>query len=349
MPRDVLQQLIGAAAVTLLGLCACVDEPAPTVKSSKVVLPILTGSERRSARRHVAARPGAATVPHTLFKGSMEAAWVQQQLSNPTLKILDLRSARQFRRGHLPGAINDPQGRALLARVLARRRLPVQSRPLSRLGFPATTTVVLVHRGPDLADQAVAARAYLALYAAGASPERLSILRGGYAAWRQQRRPRSTAPAPRARPRPKSYPADRPTPPETVTGTTPNPALLDRLRRQRQVLLTDSVALATARKRPHTVVVQTAWSPPPQDPGRPPGKGLRFGLAALEIAPGARLHTNAELEQHLGPLLTLREKVRLISLSAEGLWASLLWFTLKTRLGRPDTLNAVYLGEMVPR
>jgi hypothetical protein len=41
--------------------------------------------------------------------------------------------------------------------------------------------------------------------------------------------------------------------------------------------------------------------------------------------------------------------MRLIAFSEKGLWASLLWFTLKTRLSRPDALNAIYLGRIPPR
>jgi TRAP-type C4-dicarboxylate transport system substrate-binding protein len=62
VPRHLLQHLIGPAAVALAlqGLGACVDEPAPTARSSEVVLPNLSSPGRRPARPLPPA-PGPAT------------------------------------------------------------------------------------------------------------------------------------------------------------------------------------------------------------------------------------------------------------------------------------------------
>jgi 3-mercaptopyruvate sulfurtransferase SseA len=302
------------------------------------------------------------------------AAWVEQRLGSPALTILDLRPARRFRMGHLPGARNDPEGRTLLAAVLARRRPAAVSKPVALPTDPPGRTVVLVHGGHDLAERAAATRAYLAIYAAGASPGRLAILRGGYVSWRRQRRPRTTTKAPRPRtttkapgprprpqtmaraPRPRTMaradrtgpktqprPTAAPAPPSNAGARPHKPGIT------RPVLLTDPVALSTARKQPRTLLVHTGLRRPALRTGRPRPAWLRFGVAPLEPAPGAQPRSATELRQLLGPLLATRAKVRLIAFSKKGLWASLLWFTLKTRLNRPDALNAVYLGPALGR
>lgn len=349
MPRHLLRKLSVAATVALLGpglgpgLVACVDKPTPAARKSNVVLPNLTRQPPPPARRISEARRLASTLPRGQHRGTVGAAWVEQRLGKPTLRVLDLRPAQQFRRGHLPGATSDPEGRALLAAVMAHRRLASTNKTLALPGYPTGQTVVLVHGGSDLADRAIAARAYLLLYAAGISSKALAILRGGYTAWRQQRRPRTTAQAPRPRPRPAGEP--RPKPEPVVVAARPPATLSDRQQRQLRVLLTDPAALTTARKRPRTVLVRTGLRLPPARTGRPKPAGLRFELASLEIAPGARPRTTAGVRHHLRRLLTSRDKVRFLAFSEQGLWASLLWLTLKFQLRRPDALNTVVLGQ----
>jgi rhodanese-related sulfurtransferase len=348
VPRHLLQHLTAIAALTtalvIPWLGACVDEPPPAARSSKVVLPNLSGPERRPAPSPTRIRQRPTTLPPSpgLFSGpqTVDPARVQQHLGNANQRILDLRPARQFHRGHLPGAHNDPEGRALLAAFRAHRREGTNSPLATGPKPPSGQTLVLVHGGRNLRDLAVAARTYLVLYAGGAAPGTLAILRGGYASWRRQRRPRTTY---------KGAPAKT-----TVSKSKPAPPGKTRLRRP--VLLTDRAALTTARKRVRTLLVHTDRRRPAPGPRRAspapapapaPSSApapLRFGVASLEPAPGERPHSTAALRRRFAPLLRSKDRVRLIAWSKHGLWASLVWFLLKTRLNRSDALNAVFLG-----
>ncbi len=345
-----------AGAALLPGLGACVDQPAPAARSSKVVLPNLSGPTRSPARRRAASRPRAATSPASWIQisrpGTVAAARVEQRLGSTTQTILDLRPAEQFRRGHLPGSRNDPEGRGLLAALRARRRAAAGPTPTTRRPSPPDRTVVLVHGGRNLRDQAVAARAYLVLYAGGADPGRLAMLRGGYVSWRRQRRPQTTAQTNKTPLRPRLRSRRRPTstPPTPVPAPKRRAGVVSRSRPRPQVLLTDPAALTTALGRPRTVLVHTGLHRPAKTKSRTNPAWLRFGVAPLQPAPGALPHTSTELRKHFAPLLASGGKVRLIAFGDQGLWASLVWFTLKTRLHRSDALNTVYLGPMfIPR
>lgn len=326
MPRHLLQHLTVVTAVALGG---CVDEPAPANQPTRVVLPDLSAPTVRARPQPPAAHRRAPPLPSGPWRGYVDADWVTPRLTTGALHIVDLRPAAQFARGHLPGAVNDPEGRTLLATVLARRRPGAPSRPVVLPTESPKGTVVLVHGGQDLSQRAVAARSYLLLYAAGAETSRLAILRGGYVTWRRQRRPRTTA-------------AVVTGPPHRIAPT-PRPGAV--AAKPRAVLLTDPMRLAAARKQPRTQLVRVGPLRSSPRPGRPKPGWLRFGLAPLELAPQPTLGVRAELRTQFGPLLSGREKTRLVAFSDAGLWASLLWLTLKTRLGRPDRLNTVYLGS----
>jgi len=313
------------------GLTAgCLSDRAPHDRRKEVVLPDLGTQQPPKAERKPLTKPRPSSTLGPL-RGYVSADWVQTRLESKGLRILDLRPVTGYRLGHLPGSISDPGGLALLG----------VRPPDAKAGAPDYTasfqgaTVVLVHSDRSARDLAVAARAYLLLHSTGIA-RRIAVLRGGYTAWKQQRRPLATEARPVHRAKAAvraAKPAGRPTK-RAGPRILRDAASLSALRRSVQVVMVDarpgrsSKDLAT---RPGGVRLRT---------GRP-----RFDIAALYagsvpgVGPARRV-----LRRLLKPLLAHRKSLRLVPYSPRGLWASLLWFSLRSELNLSDVFDAVYFG-----
>jgi thiosulfate/3-mercaptopyruvate sulfurtransferase len=57
-----------------------------------------------------AAAQSATTAGYARPELLVETAWLAANLNNPTLRILDVRAADKYQQGHIPGAINVPEG-----------------------------------------------------------------------------------------------------------------------------------------------------------------------------------------------------------------------------------------------
>lgn len=132
-------------------------------------------------------------------------AWLSAQLKDANLRIVDLRGAEAYRRGHIPGAVHFPPGN-LFAKVngVAGMLPPVKTLAgkLSRAGIGRHTVVVAY----DGAKGLYATRLFWALDYIGQGKGRL--LDGGWPLWRRLKLPVSsripniarTRLTPRARP-----------------------------------------------------------------------------------------------------------------------------------------------------
>ncbi|MEQ8194774.1 MAG: rhodanese-like domain-containing protein, partial [Rhodospirillales bacterium] len=115
----------------------------------------------------------------------VDAAWIRENLFSDRLRILDVRSEREYQRVHIAGAVHARYpGRW---RVPGRDRIPRLPSPeafailAGNLGIGNRHHVVLVSRGESVGDIAVAAQLYWTFKAMG--HDAVSILGGGMKAY----------------------------------------------------------------------------------------------------------------------------------------------------------------------
>lgn len=133
--------------------------------------------------------------------------WLGAHLGDPGLVVVDIRSAidgggaRAYAAAHVPGAVHSDYDKAW--RVTRHNvpfllpGVPVLERLIGELGIDETSRVVVVPAGVHVTDFGAAARVYWTLKVAGVKA--VSILDGGFAAWRQAGLPVArgvTAPSP---------------------------------------------------------------------------------------------------------------------------------------------------------
>jgi thiosulfate/3-mercaptopyruvate sulfurtransferase len=135
--------------------------------------------------------------------------WLATQLTNPRLRIVDIRSVvdggarAAYEQAHVPGAIHTDYAKDgwRATRGMATGLLPdadALARLIGRLGVRPEHHVVIVSAGTTVGDFSAAARVYWTLKSAGHAA--VSILDGGMAAWSRDGRPSEagagTAPPP---------------------------------------------------------------------------------------------------------------------------------------------------------
>lgn len=118
----------------------------------------------------------------------VEPSWLAENLNRADLRIIDLRSANEYGRAHIPGAVNIPGSGALNdpdADVGGWLLGPEDFTELMQsLGVSENTSVVVY----DQADGLAAARLFYALELYGHF-DKVSLLNGGFTAWVDERRP----------------------------------------------------------------------------------------------------------------------------------------------------------------
>jgi len=116
----------------------------------------------------------------------VDVAWVKDNHDNPSVVVLDLRTDREYRSVHIPGAVHAayPYGGW---RVVGRDRLfrlptPQQfEKFVGKLGISNQSHVILVSRSETVSTTAVAAQAYWSFKVMG--HDAVSILNGGMRAY----------------------------------------------------------------------------------------------------------------------------------------------------------------------
>ena len=115
----------------------------------------------------------------------VDGTWLKEKLGTQGLYILDIQDPAQYKRYHVPGAINAPYGVWRTNRKSARPgMLPPQKRVeeiLSTLGISNNSTVVIVATGMGAGDMAAAGRVFWTLKTMG--HEKVAVLNGGLAAY----------------------------------------------------------------------------------------------------------------------------------------------------------------------
>lgn len=113
----------------------------------------------------------------------LTAAELRPLLGQPGVRVLDIRTDKDYAGGHIPGAVNTPYGKYRGPKENP-GQLPAEAavaQVLQAAGVDRDTHVVVVHAGTDHTDFGAAARVYWTLKVGGLT--RLSILDGGTRGW----------------------------------------------------------------------------------------------------------------------------------------------------------------------
>ena len=144
-----------------------------------LALPLSANTVTHAAPSVVSARTVAASVSPLLKPADLSAL-----LSASNVRVLDIRSDKDYASGHIPGAINTPYGKYRGPRDNPGQLVPeaALTELLRSAGIDQDTHVVVVHAGTDSTDFGAAARVYWALKVGGL--KHLSILDGGTKGWK---------------------------------------------------------------------------------------------------------------------------------------------------------------------
>jgi thiosulfate/3-mercaptopyruvate sulfurtransferase len=259
--------------------------------------------------------------------------WLKQHLSDPDVLVLDIRSAidgggaAAYAAGHIPGAVHSDydKGGWRVTRNGVPFMLPSASQLealIGDLGIDEHTHVVVVPAGVHVLDFGSAARVYWTLKASG--HPRVSILDGGFAAWR----------------------ADAANPIETGVNT-PSPKIFT-------VALDESVIAPLSEverwsksggatlldARPASFFAGKEKAPAAKAYGHIPGASS-LDSATFYDASSNKLRQVSELAAIAASI----PDGPVVSYCNTGHWASTNWFVLSELLGRKDT--KLYYGSMV--
>ncbi len=258
-------------------------------------------------------------------------SWLTGHLSDATLRVIDIRSSgnsseNAFDTGHIPGAVHSDYAADgwRIAQGGAGGLLPdpaALAHLLGRLGITPENHVVIVSAGLTPADFSGAARVCWTLKIAG--HDRVSILDGGFEAWRLAGQPIETGPS--------ASPAGAPYPVRIKEVMRATVGDID------EAITHATAALLDGRSRAQYEGHEK--SPQAARAGRLPGAVHLDHSQAF--APGTgRLRPAAELEQLFGSL----PSGPVVSYCNTGHLASTNWFVLSEVLGR--TGITLYDGSM---
>ncbi|MEX0622598.1 MAG: sulfurtransferase [Saccharospirillum sp.] len=117
----------------------------------------------------------------------VSADWLNNELNNPSITVLDIRSADAFAEAHVPGSVFQTYGDWRAEREGVTGNLPEVTdlaKMIGNLGIDNEQQVVIVPPGENSSDFGSAARVYWTFKVLGHNS--VSILNGGYKGWVQQ-------------------------------------------------------------------------------------------------------------------------------------------------------------------
>lgn len=276
------------------------------------------------------------TIPAALATERVEplvsSQWLKARLGDAGLIVLDIRSAidgggyEAYTKGHIPGAIHTDydKGGWRVTRNNVPLMLPTQAeleRLLGELGIDEDSHVVIVPAGVHATDFGSAARVYWTLKVVG--HEKVSILDGGFAAWR-------------------SDPAN----PVQTGNRTPSPGIYSVSMDKRLLAEAGDIDLASNSKptlldgRPADFFLGKVKSDRAKAYGHIPG-AINLDSARFYDPETNRIRPKAEVEA----LARVIPDGPVVSYCNTGHWAATNWFVLSEILGRKDV--TLYDGSMV--
>jgi thiosulfate/3-mercaptopyruvate sulfurtransferase len=259
--------------------------------------------------------------------------WLKQHRADADVLVLDIRSALDgggaaaYAKGHIPGAVHSDydKGGWRVTRNGVPFMLPDAARLealIGGLGIDEDVHVVVVPAGVHVLDFGAAARVYWTLKVAGHA--RVSILDGGFAAWRADDANRIETGV--NAPTPKIFTVEL------------DQSLLAQVDEVERLSRSGGATLLDARPAPFFAGKQKA--PAAKAYGRIPG-ARNLDSANFYDASGNRLRSRSELASIAASL----PEGPLVSYCNTGHWAATNWFVFSELLGRKDV--RLYAGSMV--
>jgi len=133
----------------------------------------------------------------------VSSQWLAENSDDPGLVVIDIRTKEEYKKGHVPGALNVPfaswattRGELMLELADAGELFKV----IGAAGIESDSRVVLVNKTDDPHEQANTTRVACTLFYAGV--KNVAILDGGHNQWLREARPVSKQDV---RPRPVAY------------------------------------------------------------------------------------------------------------------------------------------------
>lgn len=121
--------------------------------------------------------------------------WLEQNLANSRLKVIDIRKVEEYKEGHVPGGINVFYGTWAVKREGLDNELPADDDLLDIInaaGLTSDSLIVVVGKVDNTAEQVNNTRVAWTLKYAGF--DNIAILDGGYNKWLADKKPVSTEP-----------------------------------------------------------------------------------------------------------------------------------------------------------
>ncbi len=246
--------------------------------------------------------------------------------ANPVVRIIDVRDAKSYAAGHLPGAVSAPYG-SWRGPAANPGELPEQPKLIAlvqKLGLTASSHAVVVSSGADQTDFGSAARVYWTLKVLGV--QQLSILNGGVKAWQAAGLPLNTQPV-------------------TVAASDFKPgrdmSLVATRDEVRAAVTSGSARLVDAR--PEAFFQGQTRHQAARFPGTLKGAVNLEHSAWFE--PNSTKMVTGEAAARLAASLPARDGADTVSFCNTGHWAATNWFALSEVAGQPKV--RLYAGSMV--
>ncbi len=129
--------------------------------------------------------------------------WLEKNLDNAKMRIIDIRKVEEFKEGHIPGAVNVFYGSWVVKQGELQNQLPPEddlTDVINGAGIAKDTLIVVVGKADNPAELTSSTRVAFTLAYAGLS--NIAILDGGYNKWTSEKRKVSQE---AAKPKPSTY------------------------------------------------------------------------------------------------------------------------------------------------
>ncbi len=119
----------------------------------------------------------------------VSTAWLQKNLKDPQLVVLDVRKVEDYKAGHIPGAVNVPYTSWVVKQGDLQNQLPPQDElfdVIGKAGIKADSYAVVVGKTDNIAERTSITRVAWTLKYAGLT--KVSILDGGQNKWAKEKK-----------------------------------------------------------------------------------------------------------------------------------------------------------------
>ena len=247
-------------------------------------------------------------------------------LQQPSVRVIDIRSPKEFAAGHIPGAVNAPYER-WRGPATNPGELPDHSKLvvlLQSLGLTESTHAVVVSHGKDTTDFGAMARVYWTLKSLGL--KELSILNGGLKEWEAAKLPFSNTPVQVA--------------PSTYAPTFDARWLSTRQDIQQSIRLSNAVLVDS---RPDAFYKGEKQAPAAKLAGTLPG-AVQLDFNQWFVPKTTRFVDTAKARE-IAAQIQVPEGQDAVAFCNTGHWAATDWFGMSEVAGLPNV--RLYAGSMV--